>query len=107
MKIYEYRKHLINGEIRDPDFITNSGHWYDQETDTYIAVMSDNLSYYVPDTLITLSENDLIDRVQKLHLTKPFKQRVGVMGSGGYETENDMTNEEIASMVINWLNQIG
>ncbi len=106
MKIYEYRKHLINGQIIDPEFVTNSGHWYDSESDTYIAIMADKLPYYVPDTLVTLTEDELIARVQRLHSNKPFKQRVGVMGSGGYETEDEMTNEQVAEMVRNWLKEI-
>ena len=106
MKIYEYRKHLINGIVRDPEFVTNSGHWYEPESDTYIAIMNDNLPYYIPDSLVILTEDDLISRVQNLHSIKPFKQRVGVMGSGGYETEEDMNDEQVADMVRNWLKEI-
>lgn len=104
MKIYEYRKHLVAGRIQDPEFITNGGHWYEASTDTYIAVMPDTLPYYIPDTLVVLSESDLIARVQALHAQTPFNVRTGVMGSGGTEDPTQqMTNDQVATMVTDWL----
>jgi len=106
MKIYEYRKHLINGQVRDPDFITQGGHWYELSSDTYIAIMSDNLPYYVPDTLTVLTTDELVKRVQNLHIITPFKKRIGVMGSGGIESSENMTNADVEKMVTDWLNTI-
>ena len=106
MIIYEYRNHLINGHIHDPEFITNGGHWYDPTTDTYIAVMEDNLPYYIPDTLVTLTIEQLITRIKTIHVDKPFKKRIGVLGSGGIETDDDMTEEDIKNMVSDWFDNI-
>ena len=103
MKIYEYRKHLIGGIIRDPEFITNGGHWYDSNTDTYISVMEDKLPYYVPDTLTLLTLEQLIDRVQNFHKINPYKKRNGIMGSGGELLDDDMTEDDVSQMVIDWI----
>jgi hypothetical protein len=104
MQIIEYRKHLINGQIRDPDFITNGGNWYSSSDDTYIAVMADNLPYYLPDTLTILTQAELINRVKQIHLTKPFGKRTGVLGSGGVEHPTDlMSDSDIEDMVTEWL----
>jgi hypothetical protein len=104
MKIYEYRKHLVAGRIQDPEFITHGGHWYDIISDTYIALMPDRLPYYIPDTLVLLSIEQLIARVQLLHNKVPFNVRNGVMGSGGTEDlTQQMTDDQVANMVIEWL----
>lgn len=107
MKIYEYRKHLVAGRIQDPEFITNGGNWYDESTDTYIAVMPDSNKWYIPDTLTILTTDQLIARVQSINAATPFKKRDGILGSGGTEHPTDsMTNQDVADMVNTWLNDI-
>jgi hypothetical protein len=107
MRIYEYRKHLVAGRIQDPEFITNGGHWYDTDTDTYIAVMPDTVPYYMPDTLTQLTTEQLINRVQTFHQVTPYKTVIGVLGSGGTRTDTDMTNQQVAEMVTTWLSNLG
>ena len=104
MKIYEYRRHLIGGEIKDPEFIVNGGFWYDEETDTYIAAMPDQVGWYVPDSLTVLSQEELVTRVKKLNRIKPWPKRRGVLGSGGRELPGtQMTDADVEEMVLNWL----
>jgi hypothetical protein len=104
MKIIEYRKNLIAGEIRDPDFIVNGGHWYDAETDTYIAVLQEPVRWYLPDTLTILTPEELIARVQRLNQIQPWPKRVGILGSGGREIRGTrMSDTDVEEMVSTWL----
>jgi hypothetical protein len=107
MKIYEYRKHLVAGEIRDPEFIINGGHWYDSATDTYISVMPDSVSWYIPDTIEELTSQDLINRIKVIHSHTPYNKRVGVLGSGGYIDESTtMSDTDVVNFVNDWLTNI-
>ena len=103
MRIIEYRKHLINGEIRDPEFVRMGGWWADSN-DTYISVLPDTTPYYVPDSLTELTDDQLVARVQELHQINPYPKHHGNIGSGGWaDPVIKQTNEEVEAMVREWL----
>jgi hypothetical protein len=64
MKIVEYKKHKINGQIDTPEFIEFGGFFFNPNDNTYIGVISedDDREYYVPDSLTVLTKEQLIDR---------------------------------------------
>lgn len=106
MRIYEYRKHLIDGQLRDPDFITNGGHWHLVSNDSYIAVMPDSVRWYLPDTLIMLTADDLAQRLLTIHSADPFPAYQGVPGSGGTQLGRSMTESEVRTMLSQWLDHM-
>jgi len=107
MKFYEYKRHLINGQLRDPDFVVNGGHWFNSADSTYVAVAPDVTEYYLPDTLTELSREQLNDRVLEIHSHVPFMRFDGVRGSGGVETNIAMSNAEVIDYVSAWISQLG
>jgi hypothetical protein len=72
MKIVEYKKHLINGCLVDPEFIIDGGVFNDPTNNTWIGKVLDesHRKYYIPDTLTELSRNELIERVLSLNIKK-------------------------------------
>lgn len=104
MLIIEYRKHLIGGEIKDPEFIVNGGHWYDMEDDTFIAALPEPVKWYLPDTLTILTPEELVARVQRLNQIQPWPKRVGILGSGGKEMHGTrMSDIDVEEMVSLWI----
>jgi hypothetical protein len=69
MKIVEYKKHKINGQIDTPEFIEFGGFFFNPTNNTYIGVISedDDREYYVPDSLNVLTKEELIDRQSSIN----------------------------------------
>lgn len=107
MKFYEYKRHLINGQLRDPEFVVNGGHWFNPVDFTYVAVSPDVAEYYIPDTLVELTRDQLNDRVLLIHSQTPFKKFDGLRGSGGIETDSVMSDAEVIDYVSTWISQLG
>lgn len=100
MKIVEYKKHLVNGCLVDPEFIFSGNAFNNLIDNTWIGKVLDESArnYYVPDTLVELTREQLIQRVTNLNLTK-------------LSDENDphseiisLTQQEITQLVDSWIN---
>ncbi len=105
MKFIEYKKHLISGELRDPEFITNGGHWHDSVNHTFIAVVPDEVKYYLPDTLSYLTKEQLISRALLIHQHTPFILYNGIPGSGGVPS-GKMNEDQVREMVATWTDSL-
>ena len=72
MKIVEYKKHLVNGCLIDPEFIVSGNMFNDPINNTWVGKILDESErkYYVPDTLLELTRDQLIERVLSLNLVK-------------------------------------
>lgn len=101
MKIVEYKKHLINGCLVDPEFIIHGGEFNDFATNTWIGKIlnESERKYYVPDTLTELTRDELIQRVLSLNITKlsdvnnPHSEFIALEES------------EVIELVDNWINK--
>ena len=60
------------GKRQIPGFIGDRGHWYDSATETYVGWIADNRDFYVPDTIVTLSKEDLVQRQLTVHASNPM-----------------------------------
>jgi hypothetical protein len=107
MKFYEYKRHLINGQLRDPEFVVNGGHWFNSNDYTYVAVAPDVAEYYLPDTLQELTRDQLNSRVLSIHAHNPFMKFNGMPGSGGIQTNTAMSDAEVVNYVTTWISQLG
>ncbi len=74
MKIVEYRKHLFNGQVVDPEWIIQGSYFYDRDSDTYMGFVlsSEDRQYYIPDTVEFLTEEEAIFRVLDIHSRYPW-----------------------------------
>ena len=95
----EYKLHApMNGHgMSTPTFITNGGHWYNDNK--MIAVEPDSTEYYVPETVDVLTADQLKARQVAVHAVTPYK----VLDAGGMPTEDDMTNAQVETMVDEWI----
>lgn len=64
MKIVEYKNHKVNGQVVTPEFIEFGGFFFNPTNRTYIGVIDEDSSkdYYVPDTLVELTKEQLLER---------------------------------------------
>ena len=99
-KYLEYKLHApMNGHgMSTPSFITNGGHWYND--DKMISIEPDeDPEYYVPDTVKVFTADQLKARQLAVHAAAPYK----VMGENGMPTADDMTNAQVETMVDEWI----
>ena len=95
----EYKLHApMNGHgMSTPNFITNGGHWYNDNK--MIGVEPDSTEYYVPETVNVLDAAGLKARQVAIHGVTPYK----VMDAQGMPTEVDMSDAEVETMVADWV----
>ena len=96
----EYKLHApMNGHgMSTPTFITNGGHWYNDNK--MISVEPDTEpEYYVPETVKTFTVAELKARQVAIHAVTPYK----VMGENGQPTADDMTTAQVDTMVADWV----
>ena len=99
-KYLEYKLHApMNGHgMSTPSFITNGGHWYND--DKMISIEPDeDPEYYVPDTVKVFTADQLKERQLAVHAAAPYK----VMGENGMPTEVDMSDAQVETMVDEWV----
>ena len=100
MAVVEYMFNIDDkGKRFIPGFIDNRGHWYDNTTETYIGWVKDSRDFYVPDTITTLTKEDLVQRQLTIHASSPMqKPNEETPGEGAVE----MTEAEVRALVEAW-----
>ena len=98
MKVVEYRKHLINGKVVDPEWIISGGHYFDSATKTFVGTVEEeeDRMYHVPDTLLTLTFEGCVQRAMLIHTHTPF-MRAELL------EPTPLTEEEILTQIKNLL----
>lgn len=79
MKIVEYKKHLnYNNQLVDPPWIIRGDMFFDTDSKTYIGlVLSENeREYFIPDSVVYLTKENLIERLKPLHEQRPFQAKI-------------------------------
>ena len=100
MRMLEYKLHApMNGHgMSTPTFITNGGHWYN-DNKMISAEPDADPEYYVPDTVKVFTVAELKARQVAVHAVTPYK----VMGADGMPTADDMTDAQVETMVDEWI----
>ncbi len=96
----EYKLHApMNGHgMSTPTFITNGGHWHND--DKMISVEPDtDPEYYVPDTVKVFTADQLKARQVAAHAVTPYKK----LDANGMPTDTDMSDAEVETMVDEWI----
>jgi len=106
MKIVEYKKHLVNGCIIDPEFIVIGGYFHNPLNNTWVGTILDESErlYYVPDSIIELDRSTLINRQQSIHNSFPFKKLSNL--SDPHSQMHNFTDEDIVEWVDNFINSV-
>jgi hypothetical protein len=95
----EYKLHMTDGGMRTPLWIADGGYFVDPDSHTMIGWSPDESAreYYVPDTVTSYTQAELVTVVQGIHSRYPIKN----------EDESDMTNAEVAAFVNAWCAEKG
>lgn len=98
-KFYEYKLHLFPDGVNHPTFITNGGYFFNGTT--YVAIIPEESErkYYIPDSLVELSLEDLKNRA-RLNQNNPSKDNK-IVDYTDYHVLND---QELDAYIENWYN---
>lgn len=104
MKIVEYKKHLLNGVLVDPEWIVKGGEFYDSNTKTFIGLVlpEEERGYYIPDTVVYMTIEELYQRVIDHNTSQPYIKSK-IFNDNGPNTKTYYTNEELKQWVDNFL----
>ena len=83
-----------------PEWVGDRGHWYDSATETYVGWVDDVRDYYLPDTVVTLSKEGLVQRQLTMHTASPMMKENPE--NPGPENMIAMTDAEVRTMVETW-----
>ena len=92
MAYYEFKNH-VDGI---PNFVINGGAFYNPSDNTYVTYISDNVTFWVPDTLTTLTKAQFEQRAKDIHASTPFK----MIDIADGHTVRDMTEAEVVTWVL-------
>lgn len=111
MKIVEYKRHLLNGNDVDPEWIIHGGFMRNHIDNTYIGLVLDEAdrTYYIPDTVTYLTEEDVVQRMLDIHEISPFlKMRYIQNSDGGWIEDSNvpMSVEEVTSVAQSELSNL-
>jgi hypothetical protein len=100
MAVVEYMLHRINGGSRAeiPGWVGDRGHFMNTLDNTYIGWVDDVRDYYVPDSVVILTKQNLIDRQLAIHAVNPFTTQ----GETPMSDSVVMTDAELTTMVGTW-----
>jgi len=99
MQFVEYKQHLLNGKVVDPEWIIKGKYLFNPQDKTWVGLTYDETErdYYLPDSLIVLDREGLISRCKDIHINN--KYQINTDPSDSMSPTRDMTDQEIEQMV--------
>lgn len=90
----EYKLHMTDGGMKTPPWIADGGYFADPDSHTMIGYSPDESAreYYVPDTVTSYTQVELVAVVQGIHSRYPMLN----------EDDSTMTSDEVAAVVNAW-----
>ena len=88
----EYKLHMTEGGMRTPPWIADGGYFVDRDNNTMIGWSPDDREYYIPDTVTSYTQAELVAVVQGIHSRYPMLN----------EDDSNMTDAEVAAVVNAW-----
>lgn len=101
MPVVEYKFQISEtGKNVIPGYIEDRGHWYNPADFTFVGWVKAEADreYWVPDTIEELTKSEMVTRVLGMHAANPMM----AVDSDGTETDTQMTDSEVTTMVENW-----
>jgi hypothetical protein len=101
MPVIEYKFQISEtGRNVIPGYVEDRGHWYNPADHTYVGWVKAEADreYWVPDTIEELTKAEMVTRVLGMHAATPMN----VVSDEGEITEDDMTNDQVTTMVETW-----
>ena len=103
MAVVEYMMHRRNGgNQRDvPGFIGDRGHHMSPIDKSLIGWVDDSPDYYVPDTVVTLTKEEFVQRQLTIHASYPIT-KTELSEETGEETTTNLTDAEVRTQAETW-----
>jgi hypothetical protein len=97
--IIEYKLIMESGVRKSPSWVREGGYFHNRDDFTMVGITDndDVRDYYLPDTIVRLNKQGLIDRVLAMHQKRPF------IGPDGIP----MSDSAVSSMVGEWCDDRG
>ena len=107
MAVIEYMMHRYEGGTRRrvPEWVGDRGHWMSPIDGSFIGWVDDTRDYYVPDTVVSLSKEDLVQRQLAIHATHPMQKFEDGPALAVDAEPTIMTEDEVRTMVEAWYDQ--
>ena len=114
MAVIEYKLHIAGhrGGATQPLWVREPGHYHNPDDKTMVGWVVDNADYYVPDTITTLTKEDLVQRQLGIHANHPERLSTGELHEAdpavqAQDSENwrDKTEAEVQAAVEEWYDQ--
>lgn len=101
MAVIEYMMHRYEGGTRRrvPEWVGDRGHWMSPIDGSFIGWVDDSRDYYVPDTVVSFTKEEFVQRQLTIHATHPFTN---------YSTDDpaadpvNLTVDEVRTMSEDW-----
>lgn len=103
--IVEYKKHLVNGAIVDPEWIIKGSYFKDTVNNTWIGLCLEESErdYYIPDSVEILDRAGLIERAKNIHAQNPY---IIWTDPNDFTTERERTLLELEEMIDEFINLV-
>jgi hypothetical protein len=106
MAVIEYMMVKDGPRRQVPDFVGDRGHGFNPIDNTYLGWVDDVRDYYVPDTVLTLTKQQCVERALRIHAVYPQRkfqtQEMVVSGTPG-DIMNDAEVTAAAEEQYDWI----
>ena len=103
MPVIEYKLVKTKEGNETPSYVKNGGN-YRNPTDFSMVGWVDPKprKYYVPDTIVELTELDFAERMLKIHSVNPFMHEFDELDPDNTDLIDSMDSADVTAMAINW-----
>jgi len=103
MAILEYKLQATDQGMKCPAWIEDGGYWSNPADFTMIGWSRDNAEWYTPDTVVTLTEAELVTRQLAIHANNPMMKE----GATPEDEMVAMTDAEVTTLINDWVSSKG
>lgn len=102
--IIEYKLVREMDQMRTPSWVLDGGYFPKPDDFTFIGITHDDnvRQFYLPDTVVSLTRQQLIDRVLGIHANTPM-----LNAANPASLPSPMTNAEVTALVNAWCDSKG
>ncbi len=103
VKFIEYKLHKYPEGMKTPYFVEEGGYFHNKEDHTIIGTVKEGAEYYIPDTLIYLTLEQLQERQLKIHAKEPMGTDNLAVCRLNPDEPAIMTDEQVNQAVADWV----
>ena len=100
MPVIEYKFNINEkGRLEVPGYVIDRGHWHSPLDQTFVGWCKpeSERTYYVPDTILELTKEQLVARALTIHAEQPYRKFEDPAVEG-----DPLTDAEVTSMIETW-----